>query len=143
MVKVDFKNISEVEDRILTYAVIVSQHQGKWIYCKHRERDTWEIPGGRREEGEQILDTARRELYEETGALKYKIYPICVYSVNGAAGYGLLCYARIETIGQLPDYEIEQIKLFKDEPAELTYPHIQPFLLDKIKRWITGERSAE
>lgn len=36
-----------------------------------------------REENENILETAKRELYEETGAIDFKIKPICVYSVIG------------------------------------------------------------
>ena len=73
----------EIEDERLKFAVIVSRYQNKWVFCKHKQRDTYEIPGGHRENGETILETARRELYEETGALEYSIQPICVYSVIG------------------------------------------------------------
>lgn len=45
----------------------------------HEERDTWKIPGGRREECEDIADTGSRELREETGALKFQIKSVCVY----------------------------------------------------------------
>ena len=41
------------------------------------------MPGGHREAGEDILETAKRELQEETGAIKFEIKPICVYSVTG------------------------------------------------------------
>ena len=27
---------------------------GKWVFCRHKERNTWEIPGGHREMGEAI-----------------------------------------------------------------------------------------
>ena len=30
-------------DTLLRFAVIVAQHNGKWIFCKHRERDTYEF----------------------------------------------------------------------------------------------------
>lgn len=73
----------KVEDELLKFAVILSRHNGKWVFCKHKERDTYECPGGRREPGETIEETANRELREETGALEYKIEPICVYSVIG------------------------------------------------------------
>lgn len=59
-----------VEDELLKYAVIISRHEGKLVFCKHKERDTLEIPGGTRESDEDIITTAKRELYEETGALK-------------------------------------------------------------------------
>ncbi len=79
--RVQFYNT--VDDSLLKFAVIISKFNGKWVYCKHKERNTYEIPGGHREQGESILETAKRELYEETGAVKYKIEPICVYSVTG------------------------------------------------------------
>lgn len=67
----------------LKFAVIISQSNGKWVFCKHKERDTYEAPGGHREIGEDILETAKRELQEETGATRFDIKPICVYSVTG------------------------------------------------------------
>ena len=45
----------------------------KLIFCKHRERDTYEVPGGHRESGEDILSIAKRELMEETGAIDFTI----------------------------------------------------------------------
>lgn len=57
------------DDGLLKFAVIIAKSEGKFIFCKHKARDTWEIPGGYREPGEIILDTAKRELYEETDAI--------------------------------------------------------------------------
>ena len=71
------------EDALLKFAVIIARTDGKWIFCKHRERDTYEVPGGHREKGEDILSAAKRELMEETGAVDFTIKPICVYSVKG------------------------------------------------------------
>lgn len=138
MPKVNFYDISAVEDSRLEYAVIVSRHQGKWVYCKHGERDTWEIPGGRREPGEAILSAAKRELFEETGAVEYALSPVCVYGVTrSATRYGLLCYAEINALGPLPSSEIERIGLFETPPEALTYPEIQPFLFERITKWLS------
>ena len=54
----------DMADEQLRFAVILSRFEGKWVFCKHRDRDTLEVPGGRREPGEAILETARRELRE-------------------------------------------------------------------------------
>ena len=64
----EVKFYDSVDDFLLKFAVIVSQSNGKWVFCKHKERDTYEVPGGHREAGESILETAKRELQEETGA---------------------------------------------------------------------------
>ena len=67
-------------DKPLKYAVICARCNGKWVFCKHKERDTYEIPGGHREDGEDIEATAKRELWEETGAKDFDICPVCIYS---------------------------------------------------------------
>ena len=79
----EVKFYDTVDDSLLKFAVIISQSNGKWVFCKHKERDTYEAPGGHREVGEDILETAKRELQEETGAIQFDIKPICVYSVTG------------------------------------------------------------
>ena len=50
------------DDDKLRFAVIVARHNGNYVFCKHKERETLELPGGRREQGEDIIETARREL---------------------------------------------------------------------------------
>ncbi|OZV13314.1 hypothetical protein CIW83_05435 [Tissierella sp. P1] len=62
---VTFYSKNEVNDKDMKFAVIISKSDDKWVLCKHGERDTWEIPGGTRETGESIDQTAKRELYEE------------------------------------------------------------------------------
>ena len=54
MLEVKFYDYGEVDDALLKFAVIISQSKGKWVLCKHRERDTYEVPGGHREDGEEI-----------------------------------------------------------------------------------------
>lgn len=134
MLKVNFYDVHEVDDEKLKFAVIVSKYRGQWVFVRHKERDTWEIPGGHREENEEISFTAKRELQEETGALKFFIEYICVYSVQRVEeeSFGGLFYAEISEIGSLPELEIGEVKLFEDIPEDLTYPLIQPSLFEKI-----------
>ncbi|WP_160673668.1 NUDIX domain-containing protein [Clostridium sp. C8-1-8] len=133
MLKVNFYDLGTIEDSLLKFAVISTKHNGKWVFVRHKERSTWEIPGGHREDFEDINDTASRELVEETGAESYKLYPICIYSVDkdGKESFGQLFYGEVEKLGHLPDLEIGEVKLFNDMPINLTYPMIQPFLFDK------------
>ncbi len=68
-INVDFP--SKAEDSLLKYAVIIAVFEGKYVFVRHKERSTFEIPGGHREINENIEETARRELWEETGADKF------------------------------------------------------------------------
>lgn len=130
----------EVEDELLRFAVIIARKDGKYIFCKHRNRTTLEIPGGHREPGENILDTAKRELYEETGAVDFDIRPICVYSVrredsgDGQESFGMLYYADVRVLEAELHSEIEKIVITDQIPKEWTYPEIQPKLMEEAAR---------
>ena len=125
-----------VNDDLLKFAVIVSKYNGKWVFCKHKERSTYECPGGHREENETIFDAAKRELWEETGAVNYHLEPICVYSVerDGQETFGMLYFADIIEFGELPPLEIEKVEFFDELPQNWTYPLIQPFLVKQVEK---------
>ena len=129
-----------VQDSLLKFAVIISRYNGKWVFCKHKERSTYEVPGGHREAGENILDTAKRELYEETGATNFDIKPVCVYSVtapdnfDGQETFGMLYFADIKEFEPELHSEIEKIEFFSELPNNWTYPLIQPKLIKEFER---------
>lgn len=138
----EVKFYESVEDCLLEFAVILSKFHGKWVFCKHRERDTYEVPGGHREKNESILETAKRELYEETGAIEFEITPVCIYSVTGKnrvnetgeESFGALYFADIKQFEKELHSEIEKIEFFEEVPADLTYPLIQPLLMQEFMR---------
>jgi 8-oxo-dGTP diphosphatase len=131
--EIEFYEIGKIDDEELTFAVISTIYQGRWVYVRHKERKSWEIPGGHREIGETIDDAAKRELFEETGAKEFNINPVCDYSMNGSNGklFGRLFFSEISEMGILPISEIEEVKLFDELPKNLTYPNIQPYLYEK------------
>ena len=140
LASIDFKAPGIIDDSLLYYAVMVSMYEGKLVLVRNEKRITWEMPGGRREPGESINQTAARELFEETGALEYSLNEICDYIVSGpfqqGTSYGRLFYSDIKILGPLPEMEIAEIKFMDSLPSDLTYPHIQPFLYKKAMDWI-------
>jgi len=131
--KIEFYEIGKIDDKELTFAVISTIYQGRWVYVRHKERKSWEIPGGHREIGETINNTAKRKLFEETGAKEFTLKPVCDYSMNDSNGklLGRLFFCEISEMGILPTSEIEEVKLFDELPNNLTYPNIQPYLYEK------------
>ena len=133
---VSFYSLQDVRDEDLKIAVIVCMYNGKLVMCKHKDRDTWECPGGHREAGETIIEAAERELYEETGAKKFTIMPVCAYKITM---YAMLLYAEITEFDKLPESEIACIEFFDELPENLTYPTIHPFLYEKVMDFISKE----
>lgn len=139
---IEVKFYDSVDDNLLDFAVIISKTNGKWVFCKHKERNTFEIPGGHREKGESIIDAAKRELREETGAVDFTIQPVCAYSVKGKTTinkteeeetFGMLYVADIFSFEEIHS-EMEKIILSDKLIENWTYPLIQPRLMEEAAR---------
>lgn len=118
--------------------VVLSFSEGKIVLSRHRERTTWETQGGHVEPGETPLSAARRELWEESGALDYTLTPLCDYRCpsRGPAAWanGQVFVAQVRAFGPLPDHEMAEIRAFDTLPDNLTYPAITPCLFAQAAR---------
>lgn len=139
MIEVHFHK--QVQDELLRFAVIIAKTDGKWVFCKHKDRNTYEFPGGHRESGETILETAKRELQEETGAIDFTLTPVCAYAVKGKTAvnkneddetFGMLFTSNIHSFEKELHSEIEKILITDTLVENWTYPLIQPRLLEAI-----------
>lgn len=133
-VKINFYKDTINDNLRLKYVVIISRYKDQWLFVKHRDRTTWEVPGGHIEADELPDDAARRELIEESSADDFNIRSICNYSVEraGIKRYGRLYYAEIYHLADRFEHEIQAIALFDDLPDQLTYPDIQPLLMAHV-----------
>ena len=114
------------------FVVMLSRMDGQFLLSRHRARTTWQNQGGHIEPGETPIEAARRELFEESGALDYDIAPLCDYQFpHGAA---MVFTVNIRALGALPKSEIAEVRLFDEMPPERTYPVESTALLDYARR---------
>ena len=78
-------------------------------------------------------------MQEETGAVRFELKAICVYSVTaktrvndtGEETFGLLCFSEITESAKELHSEMEKVVLMDELPENWTYPLIQPKLIEK------------
>lgn len=118
------------------YVVILSEYNGKIVLSRHKQRTTWETQGGHIEQGETPIDAAKRELYEESGAVDFEIEPLCDYRAwneeTGHGANGVVFHAIIRKLSDIPESEMAEIKEFTALPDNLTYPAITPVLFEYL-----------
>ncbi len=128
----DLSLLGQVE---LSRVICVARYNNKWVFCKHKQRDTWEIPGGHVEQGEDWQTAAKRELFEETGTTQATFTPVGLYAISK---YGLVCFAEIQSLGELPESEIEKIGFFDSLPDNLTYPDSHTIMWDMVQNYLNN-----
>ncbi|MFK4567836.1 NUDIX domain-containing protein [Enterococcus sp. UD-01] len=110
-----------------SYVVIISKYRDKYLFVKHKNRDTLEIPGGKIEYGETAKEAAERELIEETGAIHFSLEPIFCYEVSThlKTDYGIVFFATIKAKSSELNFEIGEVHESLEFPQNCTYPDIQ------------------
>lgn len=121
------------------FVVIFARHQEKWVYCRAKTRNGFETAGGHIEEGETPDMAARRELFEETGAVDFDIQPLFDYAVDREMEYanGRVYLANVRSFGAMPDFEMQEICLMDGIPEVMRFPEILPVLKSRVSE-ITG-----
>lgn len=136
---IELGKISEMD---LKYVVICVQSKGKWIFSRHKKRNSWDIPGGHIEPGESAIKAAKRELFEETGLKSKKLIPVCDYYAEQSPidyAYGRLFYFATDEISIPPkEFEMAETKLFSNIPLNLTHKEIHSLLYLQVLEFISG-----
>ena len=120
------------------YALVLSEYQGKILLSRHKARSTWETQGGHIEPGEQPLDAAKRELFEESGAVDFTLTPLCDCRAGEEEtddwDNGIAYRAVIRELGPLPESEMAEVRQFDALPENLTYPAIVFSLFQALQK---------
>lgn len=118
------------------YVVILSSCRGGILLSRHRARTTWETQGGHIEPGETPEEAARRELFEESGAIDFALRPLCDYwagdEKTGEGANGQVFAAEVFALGPMPESEMAETRVFDALPGNLTYPAITPVLFERL-----------
>ena len=131
MFEINTYDLGYCDEKEYTRVVCVSRYKDKYVFCYNKKRNGWEIPVGHIEDWETWEEAAKRELYEETGATKIKVTPVCVYKIST---FGLLCYCEILEMDKLPEeFEMSEIMLSDSLPDNLTFPDSFKLYFDTVK----------
>ena len=132
MAEIKTYDLGYCDESEYTRVVCVCRYKDKFVFSYNKKRDGWEIPGGHIEDGETWKEAAKREMYEETGATKIDVEPICVYKISS---FALLCYCEILEIEDLPkEFEMDKIMFADDLPENLTFPEAFKLYFDIVKK---------
>jgi 8-oxo-dGTP diphosphatase len=120
--------------------VLVRRMHGRWWVAatrprrEHHTREVWALPKGQIDAGEQPVETAVRETYEETGVESQVVEKLgdvrYVYTWDGERIFKIVSFFLLRPVrgrlGDLPpgmEIEVEQVKwlLLDDAPRLLTY----------------------
>ena len=101
----EFISVKEIEStnyQPVAGSFAVLKCEGKYLLCYNIWRKQWELPAGKREEGETPKECAIRELYEETGQIVVDLEFIGLLKVentmNNSIKYNPVYFTVIESL---------------------------------------------
>lgn len=115
------------------HVFVLSRYKGRWVLTKHRERG-FEFPGGKREAGESIEETAIREVYEETGGLVGQLQFLGQYKVHDPVKPFVksIYYAELREIEKKQNYLETEGPIFMESLPDVLGEEFSFIMKDEI-----------
>ncbi|MGH9108671.1 MAG: NUDIX domain-containing protein [Acidimicrobiales bacterium] len=124
-------------------SAVVADDRGRILLARRRDNDLWTIPGGGMEPGETIVETALREVEEETGLRVEVIRLVGIYSsprhvveyTDGEVRQQFsVCFAARPVAGILrPSEETSEVRYV--DPVELDGLDVHPSIRLRIRHF--------
>lgn len=132
----------------IEFVLVAARFKGKWVFIKHRD-GLYELPGGHIKSNETPLSAARRKLYQQTGIVAGKMFPVCCYSLFRNAGnnkklpgketYGQLFYVEVFCQAKIPedeDFTVELSEQYSPDGKDFTKQVFMSQIMRKISSWL-------
>ena len=105
-------------------SIVFTFYEGKYVMTYHPKRKGWEFPAGRREENETAVECAKRETFEETGAILSEAIPLGYYLVSKHNNVfkTAIFMSDVDKFEPKPHWsETDLVKLFEELPKNISY----------------------
>lgn len=123
----------------IAYVWMIVKYKEKFVLSWHRKSKKWDNVGGHVEENENPLAAAKRELFEETGAVDFDNIPICDFKAFREDGIfnnnGRTYFVIAREFSNLPEgSEMDKIGFFDEIPEDFRYDGSRKEMTDSFKR---------
>jgi 8-oxo-dGTP diphosphatase len=124
------------EAPLIRVLAAVIRRDGRLLLCQRpahkRHGGLWELPGGKLEPGEDLLDAARRELDEELGLIATSIGDI-VFERRDPGSSFLIVFVDVEATGEpVPTEHVEVRWMSPAEAARLPLAPADAAFIDTL-----------
>lgn len=136
-IEIDFTKESIEDLSNFDGSLVILFYNDNYVMTYHPKRNGWEFPAGRREGDETPEECAKRETFEETGAILKTLQPIGIYIIKGEekAFKTVIFVGRVERFEPKPHWsETNLVKLFDKLPEKVSYSDdVYNIVIEKLK----------